>query len=98
MFQDGVFVFSCCQLFNLMETKSKIALRCLFFITSVGMIPSTFLLRTGHILDLYCIQLLNAAPFSENYTKLYFDAKHLEKGLNSEAGGGGEIFGALFSK
>ena len=24
----------------------------------------------------------NAAPFRENYAKLYFDAKHLEKGLN----------------
>ena len=62
------------------------------------MIPSTFLLPAGHILDLYCIRLLNAAPFCENYTKLYFDAKHLEKGLNSEGGGGGEIFGALFHK
>ena len=36
---------------------------------------------------------MDAAPFSENYAKLYFDAKHLEKGLN----GGGEIFGGLFS-
>ena len=61
------------------------------------MIPSTFLLPAEHILDLYCIRLLNAAPFRENYTKLYFEAKHLEKGLNSEWGGG-EIFGALFSK
>ena len=31
----------------------------------------------GHILDLYCVRLLNAAPFCENYAKLYFDAKHL---------------------
>ena len=38
---------------------------------------------TGHILDLYCVQLSNAASFCENYTKLYFDAKHLEKGLKS---------------
>ena len=38
--------------------------------------------QAGHILDLYCIQLSNTAPFCENYTKLYFDAKHLEKGLN----------------
>ena len=37
----------------------------------------------GHILDLYCIQLLNADPFCENRAKVYFDAKHLEKGLNS---------------
>ena len=27
-------------------------------------------------------QLSNATPFCENYTKLYFDAKHLEKELN----------------
>ena len=55
-----------------------------------------------HILDLYCLQLLNAVPFCKTYTKLYFDAKHLEKlekGLNKGGrGGGGEIFGALFSK
>ena len=44
------------------------------------------MLPAGHILDLYfiqyCIWLSNAAPFCENYTKLYFDAKHLEKGFN----------------
>ena len=38
----------------------------------------------GHIIDLYCVQLSNAAPFCESYAKLYFDAKHLEKGLNRE--------------
>ena len=32
----------------------------------------------GHILDLYCAQLLNAAPFCKNYAKLYYDAQHLE--------------------
>ena len=37
---------------------------------------------TGPNLDLLCIQLSNAAPFCKNYAKLYFDAKHLEKGLN----------------
>ena len=31
----------------------------------------------------------------ENYARLYFDSKHLEKGLNR---GGGENFGALFHK
>ena len=41
---------------------------------------------TGHILDLYCVQLSNAAPFCQNYTKLYFDAKHLENGLNRGEG------------
>ena len=28
------------------------------------------------------VRLSNAVPFSENYEKRYFDAKHLEKGLN----------------
>ena len=77
-----------------METKSKVSMRCLFFMTSVGIIPSTFLLPTRHILGLSCIRLLNAAHFCENYAKLYFDANHSEKGLNSKGGGG--IFGAFF--
>ena len=34
-------------------------------------------------------------PLCKNYTNPYFDAKHLEKGLNR---GRGKIFGALFSK
>ena len=34
---------------------------------------------SGHILDLYCVRLLNAAPFCKNSAKLYFDAKHLKK-------------------
>ena len=49
--------------------------------------PVRSMKESGDILDLYCVQLSNAAPFCENYTKLYFDAKHLEK----------EFFGALFS-
>ena len=53
------------------------------------MIPS------GHTLDLCCVRLSNVASFCENYPSLYFDAKHLEKGLNREAS---EIFGAFFSK
>ena len=32
-------------------------------------------------LDLLCVWQSDAVPFCENYTKLYFDAKHLEKGL-----------------
>ena len=50
----------------------------------------------GHILHLYCVRLSNAALFCENHTKLHFDAKHLEKGLNG--GKGCQICGALFSK
>ena len=33
----------------------------------------------GVNLDLLCVRQSDAAPFCENYTKLYFDAKHLEK-------------------
>ena len=43
------------------------------------------MLPAGHILDLYRVQLANTAPFCENYTTLYFDAKN-------------KIFGVLFSK
>ena len=39
-----------------------------------------------HILDLYCVRLSNAAPSCENYAKLYFDAKRLEKGLDRGEG------------
>ena len=39
---------------------------------------------SGPNLDLLCVQQSGAAPFCENYAKLYFDAKHLEKGLNRE--------------
>ena len=46
----------------------------------------TLLHDTGHILDLYCIRLSKVAPFCENYTKLYFDVKYLEKGLNRGTG------------
>ena len=45
------------------------------------------MLPAGYILDLYCVRILNAAAFWENYTKLYFDVKHLEKGLNRGEGG-----------
>ena len=65
-----------------------------FFKVGEKMLFKSFMLPVGHILDLYCVALSNAAPFSENYIKLYFDAKHLEKGWNR----GGGIFGALFSK
>ena len=33
-------------------------------------------------LDLLCIWQSDTALFCENYAKLYFDAKYLEKGLN----------------
>ena len=37
---------------------------------------------TGPNLDLLCVQQSEAASFCENYEKLYFNAKHLEKGLS----------------
>ena len=41
-------------------------------------------ISTGHILDLYRLRVLKVAPSCENYTNLYFDAKHLEEELNRE--------------
>ena len=40
---------------------------------------------------------IERCPFCQNYAKLYFDAKNLEKGLHS-GWEGGEIFRTLFSK
>ena len=37
---------------------------------------------SGPNLGILCIQQLDVASFCENYAKLYFDRKHLEKGLN----------------
>ena len=37
---------------------------------------------SGPNVDLLCVQQSGAAPFWENYAKLYFDTKHSEKGLN----------------
>ena len=53
------------------------------------------MLPAGYILDLYCVQLSNTAPFCENYTQLYFNAKHLKKRLNN-SGWGGVKFLVLF--
>ena len=39
-------------------------------------------IQAGSNLALVCVWQSDAAPFCENYTKLYFDAKHLEKRLN----------------
>ena len=39
-------------------------------------------IQAGSNLALACVWQSDAAPFCENYTKLYFDAKHLEKRLN----------------
>ena len=41
--------------------------------------------------------MLPPSPFFENYAKLYFDAKHLQKGLN-RGGGRVEILVPFFFK
>ena len=51
---------------------------CQCYFPSLLITYDIFLWATG----LLCIRKLNAAPFCGNYTKLYFDAKDLEKGLN----------------
>ena len=38
----------------------------------------------GPNLDTLCISQLDAAPFCENYEKLYSDAKHLEKRIGKD--------------
>ena len=42
----------------------------------------SYFISTGPNVDLLCLWQSDAAPFCENYAKLYFDVKHLEKGLN----------------
>ena len=67
-------------------------------------ISSSFMYTRTNIymeyIDLYCVRLSNTATFCENYAKLYFDAKHLEKGLNrggDRNGGKDDIFRVIFS-
>ena len=43
------------------------------------MLNGNLMLPAGHILDLHYFRLMYAAPLYEMH---YFDAKHLEKGLN----------------
>ena len=49
----------------------------------------------GPNLDLLCVRQSDDEHFCENFAKLYFDAKYLEKGSFNE---GGEIFDALLFK
>ena len=67
---------------------------CFFKVGEIMLLKyGNLMLPAGHILDLNRVWLWSAIPFFENYAKLYFDAKHLKKGLNR-----GKIFAALFSK
>ena len=50
--------------------------------SSVKSLNASLFRWAGPNLDYLCVQQLNAVPFYENYTELYFDAEHLEKGLN----------------
>ena len=56
------------------------------------MYPKNFETFPDLNLDLLCVRQLDAAPFCENYAKLYFDAKHLKRDWI----GGGAIFSAFF--
>ena len=51
---------------------------------SLNYAPCYFMLDapSGPNLDLLCIQQSGAAPICEKYSMLYFDPKHLKKGLN----------------
>ena len=51
--------------------------------------------HSGPYLHLLCVRQSDAAPFCENYAKLYFDAKQLENRLNI---GGCKTFVAFFLK
>ena len=44
--------------------------------------PTKLEATLGPNLYFLCVQESGAATFCENYERLYFDAKHLEKGLN----------------
>ena len=48
----------------------------------LGMPFILYYLQALIYLDLLCVRQLDAAPFCENYAKLYFDAKHSENRLN----------------
>ena len=45
--------------------------------------PTMLDAASGPNLDLLCVQQSCTAHSCENYGKLYFDAKHLEKGLRN---------------
>ena len=65
------------------------------FLAFISFIYFISFIFTGNVLVLYCVWLSNAAPFCENYANLYFDAKHLEKGLNTREL---KFFGPFFHK
>ena len=55
-----------------------------FLYTATPVLAPTMLdAPSGLNLDLLCVQELGTASFCKNFAKLYFDAKHLEKGLQN---------------
>ena len=55
-----------------------------FLYTATPVLAPTMLdAPSGLNLDLLCVQQLCTTSFCENFAKLYFDAKHLEKGLKN---------------
>ena len=57
---------------NIMLTSTSYSFPICFSFSSISLLSSPNL-------DILCIQQADGAPFYENYAKLYFDAKHLEK-------------------
>ena len=72
-----------------MPTKRTVC----FCKTKSNILSKILICAERHILDLYCIWLLNTVPFCENYAKLYFDPKQNRDWMGREV----KIFGALFS-
>ena len=58
------------------------------------LVPTMLDVPSSPNLDLLCVQRSGAALFCENYKRLYFNSKHLERDRIE----GGEIFGSLFFK
>ena len=63
----GIFSFSLCSF--------------IFFKTSQFVFGPSMANWAGPNLDLLCVWQLDTTHFCEKYPKLYFDAKHLQKGL-----------------
>ena len=75
--------------FDLIEALQSILFSSLFFSHSFGCCECWLLVSN---LDFLCVQQSDTALFCENYVWLYFDSKHLGKGLKR----GEDIFGAIF--
>ena len=87
-----ILLFFCCCLYHKSFEVIKIT-----YGNSRGYVKRRkYLVATGHILDLYCFRLSNAALFCKNYAKLFFLMQNTSKG--ERGWWGGVRFGAFFSK